>query len=225
MRCWMRLRSSPSDASVTDEYGTTSHAVSDPDPKRFAHSAADGDKKLLIADGHHRYETALEFSKDHPEAEDAKWVMMTFVNHALARSADSRHSSRGDRTAGLRSRHVLQQSRRRSFEVSKYDTIGALRQLWKNQRWTRSESLFCRRAGSGVASRRDRRNGELDVEVLHSELLEGALGIDAEAVREQKFLKYVRGIDAAADRLQNDEAEYAFLLEATTINTGRRLGV
>ena len=38
------------------------------------------DKKLLIADGHHRYETALQFSKDHPELEDAKWVMMTFVN-------------------------------------------------------------------------------------------------------------------------------------------------
>ena len=34
----------------------------------------------------------------------------------------------------------------------------------------------------------------------------------------QKYLKYVRGIDAAADTIANDEAEYAFLLEATTVN-------
>jgi len=64
---------------------------------------------------------------------------------------------------------------------------------------------------------RDREEGALDVEVLHQELLEGALGIDAEAVREQKFLKYVRGVDAAADAVANGEAQIAFLLEATTV--------
>ena len=38
------------------------------------------DKKLLIADGHHRYATALAYSKEHPELQDASKVMMTFVN-------------------------------------------------------------------------------------------------------------------------------------------------
>src|SRR5207248_8512697 len=35
------------------------------------------DKKLLIADGHHRYETALAYRNENPEAQ---YVMMTFVN-------------------------------------------------------------------------------------------------------------------------------------------------
>src|SRR5262249_42760373 len=37
-------------------------------------------KKLLIADGHHRYETALAFRKESPGLHDAEKVMMTFVN-------------------------------------------------------------------------------------------------------------------------------------------------
>jgi uncharacterized protein (DUF1015 family) len=64
---------------------------------------------------------------------------------------------------------------------------------------------------------RDREQGELDVEVLHEELLEGALGIDAEAVREQKYLQYVRGMENAADLVADGKAQYAFLLEATTV--------
>ena len=38
------------------------------------------DKKLLIADGHHRYETALAFRNENPGLADAASVPMTFVN-------------------------------------------------------------------------------------------------------------------------------------------------
>ena len=38
------------------------------------------DKKLLIADGHHRYETALAFRDENPGLPGADRVMMTFVN-------------------------------------------------------------------------------------------------------------------------------------------------
>src|SRR5208283_2631966 len=37
-------------------------------------------KKLLIADGHHRYETALAFRNENPALPGADRVMMTFVN-------------------------------------------------------------------------------------------------------------------------------------------------
>ena len=36
--------------------------------------------KLLIADGHHRYETALTYRDEHPDDPAAQYVMMTFVN-------------------------------------------------------------------------------------------------------------------------------------------------
>ncbi len=37
-------------------------------------------KKLLIADGHHRYETALAYRNENPGDAAAEYVMMTFVN-------------------------------------------------------------------------------------------------------------------------------------------------
>lgn len=40
------------------------------------------DKKLLIADGHHRYETSMNYTKLHPENEYAKYVMSYFTNAA-----------------------------------------------------------------------------------------------------------------------------------------------
>ena len=43
------------------------------------------------------------------------------------------------------------------------------------------------------------------------------LGIGEGAVREQKHLEYVRGLDAAYARVREGGAEVAFLLEPTTI--------
>lgn len=40
------------------------------------------DKTLLIADGHHRYETSMNYSRLHPENEYAKYVMSYFTNAA-----------------------------------------------------------------------------------------------------------------------------------------------
>ncbi len=64
---------------------------------------------------------------------------------------------------------------------------------------------------------RDRKPGELDVRVLHDQLLGDVLGISEEAVREQKHIDYVRGLDAACDKVREGGAQIAFLLEPATI--------
>ncbi|MDZ4799351.1 MAG: DUF1015 domain-containing protein [Bryobacteraceae bacterium] len=203
---------------VTDEYGTKHelHRIDDP-VKLAAIRESMADKKLMIADGHHRYETALNFGNEHPELEDAKWVMMTFVNmsapglrilatHRVVNGLDSFEPETFFKKAGTR------------FSLSKFDTVDALAQLFEQPALDKIR-IGVVHAGTEVAwlLERDREEGGLDVEILHSELLEGALGIDAEAVREQKFLKYVRGIDVAADLVADGKAQYAFLLEATTV--------
>ena len=63
---------------------------------------------------------------------------------------------------------------------------------------------------------RDRKPGELDVRILHEELLAGVLGISEEAVRDQKHIEYVRGLDAAYAKVR-EGAQIAFLLEPATI--------
>ena len=62
------------------------------------------------------------------------------------------------------------------------------------------------------------------MKVLHEELLGGALGIGEEAVREQKHIEYVRGLDAAYAKVRDRSAQIAFLLEPATIAASGRRG-
>jgi uncharacterized protein (DUF1015 family) len=71
--------------------------------------------------------------------------------------------------------------------------------------------------GSIYLLERPRKPGDLDVRVLHDELLDGALGIDPAAVRAEKHLRYVRGLENATDMICEGTGQIAFLLEATTI--------
>ena len=71
----------PPIAEVRDEYDAVHRIWKIADAARIPRiQELMADKKLLIADGHHRYETALGFHADHPEIPGAANVMMTFVN-------------------------------------------------------------------------------------------------------------------------------------------------
>ena len=61
------------DAEVTDEYGVLHRIwrVNNPAAIRLLVTAM-ADKKLIIADGHHRYETALKYSKEHQTGANSK---------------------------------------------------------------------------------------------------------------------------------------------------------
>ena len=59
--------------------------------------------------------------------------------------------------------------------------------------------------------------GELDVRVLHERLLGKALGIGEEAVRDEKNLRYIRGLESAVAEAQAGHAQIAFLLRPTSI--------
>lgn len=204
-------------ALVRDEYDTTHRLcrISDPDRIRTIQDLM-SDKKLLIADGHHRYETALAFKSDHPELEDAGKVMMTFVNmHSSGLRILATHRvvsglGQSDPQAFLKRVQL-------EFEINKLDSLAALRQRWEQTKLEKIRIGVVFAGWDGVyLLERDRRDG-LDVQILHQNLIENGLGINAEAVREEKFLKYVRGLDSAADYVLNGSAQIAFLLEPTTI--------
>ncbi|HEX3879968.1 MAG TPA: hypothetical protein VHW24_23460, partial [Bryobacteraceae bacterium] len=64
---------------------------------------------------------------------------------------------------------------------------------------------------------RDARN-ELDLRILHEEILAKTLGISAEAVRDEKFLRYVRGIDKAVAEARQGAAQVAFLVKPVSVD-------
>jgi uncharacterized protein (DUF1015 family) len=59
--------------------------------------------------------------------------------------------------------------------------------------------------------------GALDVRVLHERLLGEALNIREDAVRDEKHLRYIRGIDSALAEARAGSAQIAFLLKPTSI--------
>ena len=176
-------------------------------------------KKLLIADGHHRYETALAYRNENPGVAAAEYVMMTFVNmHSpglkiLATHRVLRNLEGFDAAAFF-------EKAKAAWKVSA-STPEALKAAL-SVRKPDSVRIGVLTPGGAHLMEQPRRAGELDVPVLHREILGGLLGISEEAVRDEKYIHYVRGIDAAAAEVK-DGAQVAFLLEPTPIEDMARI--
>ena len=177
------------------------------------------DKKLLIADGHHRYETALAFRHENPSLAGADRVMMTFVNmHSPGLKILATHRLVGG-VGGFDAGEFIRQAAA-GFEVAQIPGVEALQRAW-------TESPGRAIIGAAMGSRlylieaRDSA-GHLDVRVLHERLLR-LLGIGEEAVREEKNLRYVRGLDAALGAARSGAAQVAFLLKPVSVEDVARI--
>jgi uncharacterized protein (DUF1015 family) len=195
---------------LTDEYGAVHRLWKIAGTSRIPQLMAD--KKLLIADGHHRYETALAFRDENPGLTGAERVMMTFVNmHSpgLKILATHRLVSGIDRPDEFL-RHVPGE-----FAVTEIDSVDRLRQAWAD---ASGRSMIGAAIGQRLFLLEDRAaRGELDVRILHERLLAKALGIGEAAVRSEKNLRYVRGIETAVEAARSGAAQIAFLLKPTSI--------
>jgi uncharacterized protein (DUF1015 family) len=230
---------------VVDEYGVAHKVWKISDPRVIASvQAAMRDKKLVIADGHHRYETALNFrnecretGKNDPDA-PFEFVMMTFVNmndpgllvlptHRVVHSLSS-----------FSVEEFLKNSRE-LFEVEQLDSsIGAdaatavLRE--KGRSGTALLAVTADRAfvlhspkaaGSKYLAGLSPRQQALDVVQLHKCLLEGVLKLSEESIRNQQNLSYVREASEALAtvrrKVAGKEANIAFLMNPCPVQKVR----
>ena len=154
-------------------------------------------------------------ANDHPEIKDAQYVMMTFVNmHSPGLRILATHRVLTDLPTSIRMSSSEKACEK--FSVLQLDTPGALKQLWEQPAPDKIRIGVALRGSDRIYLLERPRNGQLDVPVLHQELIEGALGITPEQVRDEHFIKYVRGLENATDMVANG-AQIAFLLEATTV--------
>lgn len=200
---------------VTDEYETIHRlwAITSPAAAVRIQSLMEPNK-LVIADGHHRYETALNFSKESP-LPGARRVMMTFVNmHSPGLRILATHRL----VSGLDGFDA-------AVLLDKLGSLGFLTALSPEaaKAWMAAYSPERIRIGVAVAGD-DRvhvldaaREGALDVTFLHNAILDSILGIGEEAVREERYLRYIRGIGAALDIVNAGNAQVGFLLQPTRI--------
>ncbi len=220
---------------VSDEYGVRHRVWRVCDPAALERvRALMRDQKLIIADGHHRYETALAYRNErraHASGStggtDAPYerVMMTFVNidapgllilptHRVVHGLEN-----FDQDLMLKTLWPY-------FEVEKGPAPGDIPALGRLLREagqhgtallavTAHESFLLRArpgAADSLLGQFSVRQRQLDVLQLHTVVLEEALGISQEDIRNQKHILYLREAAEAVERVRRGEANVAFLI-------------
>jgi uncharacterized protein (DUF1015 family) len=201
---------------ITDEYQTLHRIwkISSPDAVERIRALM-ANKKLLIADGHHRYETALAFRKENPGLEGADRVMMTFVNmhseglRILATHRVVHGMKTFDDEGFLR-------AVRSYFHVAALNSPEALRAAWAEEHRDVIRLGVALRSGLYLLEA-PRQPDVLDVRFLHQGVLENVLGLGEADIREQTHLRYVRGLEAAIEQVRSGSAQVAFLLEPVAV--------
>ncbi|MDR0904512.1 MAG: DUF1015 domain-containing protein [Ruminococcus sp.] len=223
------------DAVITDPDGTIHRitAVTDTDIIEKL-TTMFNEKKLYIADGHHRYETALNFQKkllaDGKATENSGYIEMFLVNiendglvifptHRIVRGLENFDADK-----------VIKASEN-LFEITDAANQDAMTAAL-HMDYDRGEETFAMYTGGGnckifrlkdkaavkkvLPEMSDAYTG-LDVSVLHTLVLEGILGIDKENMANQKNLTYTRDVIEALEAVDNNEANCAFILNPTKV--------
>jgi uncharacterized protein (DUF1015 family) len=229
----------PPDVEVSDDYGVIHRMWRVPNATVIANvQRAMDDKKLIIADGHHRYETSVNFRNEMREkngfVEGAPYerVMMTLVNmdspglvvlptHRVA--------------FGLEGFDVAATMKKleKYFTVEKLassDVKAAMNQLRDAGRErtallaVTSDAAYLLRAREKQESTafegQSAQQRMLDVVQLHKLVLEETLGMSEQDIREQKHLRYVREAGEAGEEV-NRGANVAFLMNPVRMDQVR----
>lgn len=191
-------------------------------------------RKLYIADGHHRYETALNYRNWKREQGTATggedYVMMMLVDmehdglvvfptHRLIRGLNGFSAEKLMKACEGKFEVAAQK------DVSKIEsTLDGLYQEGKKafafydggDNWTLLV-LKDEKAMAEILPDKSEAYRNLDVSVLHSLILEQYLGIDKENMAKQINLTYTRSFDEAIESVKKGDSQCAFILNPTRV--------
>ena len=235
------------DACVKDEYQVEHRLWRISDPQTI--DAICGhlrEKPLIIADGHHRYETALNYRSEQRRNERLSQpkpcspyekAMMTFVNmeapgllilptHRVVSGADR------DRVKNLLA------AAQQFFRVRPISSAQLSPALAEAQRAGRHGIAILvatanqfhlleanHQAISKLLATVSPRQQKLDVVVLHKVVLEHLLGLTEESIREQRNIQYYRDAEEAIEQVRSQSAQLAFLLNPVTATQLREVAL
>ncbi len=240
----------PAEAEVTDEYGVLHRLWKASDPAAInLLTTAMADKKLIIADGHHRYETALNYAREHAPAAPARAefstsqlpqppypeaaVMITFVNmdsdglvilptHRVVHSLPNFDPAAFARAAG----EFFTVAELPAAEASSYIDMLTAQPGTAFVAVTRAGACLLQSKTEPVAAalaHLPERQRQLDLSCLHSIVLDRLLGLNEEKVREQTNIRYLRDAAEAVEQVRRGEADVAFLTNPVSIEQLREV--
>jgi uncharacterized protein (DUF1015 family) len=236
----------PAPNEMHDEYGVTHRLwpVTDLANIRRIQSAM-ADKRLIIADGHHRYETALNYRNESRVREGvndpyaaAEFAMMTFIN-AHSKGLTILPTHRLIRNVGDFDFDKFRQNVAQAFDWYSYpfqnpeERATAFAEFRKDlegvNHGRRAIGIYpgggafylflLRRDADLEAMLPDVSEAQrgLDVVLLHRLIIEKGLGISTEAVAAEKNVSYEREMDAALAAVDRGEAQLACLLNPARV--------
>jgi uncharacterized protein (DUF1015 family) len=185
-------------------------------------TSALADKPIVIADGHHRYETSLAYrdamrEKDgNPTGEQPyDYVMMTLVNlHSPDLVVLPTH--RMVRNLPQNVAESLIENLSNSFELlpSSINTLESDMQKYGGK------AIGVYYSGNTYLAVKKSSNEEstLDVFVLHADILETILGIDSRRLREGSFVNYTRDMNEAIAAVDGGDFQAAFVLNPISLD-------
>jgi uncharacterized protein (DUF1015 family) len=233
-RAWSALEpatTEPAWGEVTDDEGTTHRLWRVTDPHAIEQAqAALADAELLIADGHHRYETARVYADEIGGEGEHRYVLMCLVSMSdPGLAVFPTHRLVGDLDADRRAR--LDELLEREFVLTEVppeellpDRNGGLPSFGYLEAGN-GRALRLELASPEVADRALAGHSEsyrrLDTAVLEKLVLEDALGFTEDDISHQRGLSYARDLDQAIALLRSGEFEVAFLLRPTPIEQVR----
>jgi uncharacterized protein (DUF1015 family) len=222
----------PPTMEMTDEYGV-SHLVWKISDSGIIDAVRNKmrDKKLIIADGHHRYETALAYRNERRAGENVglasapyEFVMMTFVNmaspglvilpthrvvHGLSNfSADDFAAKAGKFFTVDEADGGITPARANSMLREAGHTGTAILAATRDRMFLLSRPKSSEEVFKNVSLRQQ----SLDVVQLHKCLLEQLLGISEAAIRDQTNVSYIRDSEEAMNSVRTGKANVAFLM-------------
>jgi uncharacterized protein (DUF1015 family) len=244
------------DLSITDEYGVVHRVwkLTDPTLLNLVLTAM-ADKKLIIADGHHRYETSVAYAKERsaqlrlplnqPRDEDEKVLpshlpvppfpeaamMMTFVNMdapgiTILPTHRVVHGLAGFNAAEFTAKAA------EFFEVSPIeDADPALLTGIEGVALiaaTREGAFLLKAKPEPIAAALagiSHRQAQLDVVQLHSILLDRVLGLSQETITRTGNVRYIRESSEALGQIKSGEADIAFLIKPITLDQLRDISL
>jgi len=212
-----KARTKP-DIHLKDEYGVehSMWTLTDREQIEFVKAEME-DKKLIIADGHHRYETALAYRDEMRGEQGSDRIPMTFFNmNSPGITVLPTHRVLAN-LPGFDAMNLFTRAAQ-FFESSATNgvTIGVFTDgHLSNLHMKKSLDL------AALMPDLSEKQRTLDVVVLHRLLLERCLGITEDAVKKESYITYVRERERAISAVREGRAQVAFLLNPTRLDQVR----